>query len=85
MQLSVGDADARARRADPEAGVLNVQKSGRYVRVGNTDYPLATPGGHWALWSSTPVEGFRRIGNGWVRNIAPDEQLECFRVEYSGT
>lgn len=85
MQLSVGDADARGRRADPEAGGLNVQKSGRYVRVGNTEYPLATPGGHWALWSSTPVEGFRRIGNGWVRNISPDEQLECFRVEHRGT
>lgn len=62
-----------------------MQKSGRYVRVGNTEYPLASPGGNWALWSPTPVEGFRRIGNGWVRNIAPHEQLECFRVAHHGT
>lgn len=62
-----------------------MQKSGRYVRVGKTEYPLASPGGNWALWSRTPIEGFRKIGNGWVRNIAPDEQLECFRVAHHGT
>lgn len=84
MQRSEADDDARDRGADPEAGLLIVQKSGRYVRFGNTEYPLATPGGHWALWSRTPVEGFRKIGNGYVRNIAPDEQLECFRVDHRG-
>lgn len=85
MQRAVAEDDARARDADPEAGVLTMQKSGRYVRVGNTEYPLASPGGKWALWSPTPVEGFRKIGSGWVRNIAPDEQLECFRVAHHGT
>ncbi|PRB18478.1 hypothetical protein CQ042_04115 [Microbacterium sp. MYb62] len=65
--------------------MLTVQKSGRYVRVGTEEYPLATPGGHWALWSRTPVLGFRKIGSGYVRNIAPDEQLECYRVEHRGT
>lgn len=85
MQRSVADGEPRGHGADPQAGVLTVQKSGRYVRVGNTEYPLASPGGNWALWSPTPVEGFRKIGNGWVRNIAPDEQLECFRVAHQGT
>ncbi|WP_091030587.1 TY-Chap domain-containing protein [Microbacterium oxydans] len=81
----MAEDDARARGADPESGVLTMQKSGRYVRAGDTEYPLASPGGNWALWSPTPVEGFRKIGNGWVRNIAPDEQLECFRVAHRGT
>ncbi|KUM35227.1 hypothetical protein [Arthrobacter sp. EpRS71] len=61
-------------------------RPGRYAVLDGIEYRLRSQGDGWVLWTDQPTPGFSPAGKrGFIREIAPDEQLECYDIHHRGT
>ncbi|WP_024818121.1 TY-Chap domain-containing protein [Arthrobacter sp. 31Y] len=61
-------------------------RPGRYAVLDGVEYRLQPRGDAWVLWTDQPTPGFSAAGKGgFIREIAPEEQLECHDVDHRGT
>lgn len=61
-------------------------KPGSYAVLGGVEYRLRPRGDGWALWTDQPTAGFTPLGRReFIREIGPEEQLECHDIKHRGT
>ncbi|TWD81675.1 hypothetical protein FB561_2795 [Kribbella amoyensis] len=70
----------RARGLKP----AGLRRSGRYALVDGAEYELVHRKSGWALQSDQPEAGFTPLHANFIRMIAQDEEVQCFKVTHTG-